>query len=826
MNLREARLLLEVANAVALADSLDGQLACLIEAITTATAADRGTIFLNDPETQELYSRQTVGGLNREIRLLNDRGVVGHVFQTGAGVRIDDAYADAHFDRSIDEQTGYRTRTIAAAPLRTIQGDVIGVVQVLNHRGDGGFSASHLAQIEALSRQASVSVQRSLLLEEAERKRLREQEFLGMVSELSGELKLGSLLEKVIGAITRMLNAERSTLFLNDDKTSELYTEIGEGLGATKIRFPNHLGIAGTVYTSGETVNIPYAYADLRFNPSFDRQTGFFTRSILCTPLLNKNGKVIGATQVLNKRGGVFSDDDASRLKAFTAQMSVALENAKLFDDVQSMKTYAESMLESMASGVITFNDKDVAQTINRSGCRIFRAGSGDVINQPASALFQGNSAWLAERLTQVRSEAEAVNLEDVELEIAGQLTSANINLMPLRGLGGEAMGSMLMIEDISQEKRMKGTMARYMDPLIADSLMREGASALGGQESEATVLFSDIRGFTTLTESLGAQGTVSMLNAYFSLMVDCLQREGGILDKFIGDAVMAVFGLPQPADDDADRAVRTSLSMLTSLQGFNQARAKEGLLPIKIGIGLHTDAVVSGNIGSPKRMNYTVIGDGVNLAARLESACKQYGAQLLISESTRSRLRGTYRMREADRVVVKGKTEPVLIHELLDFHSEATFPHAVDVLGHYRDGLEHYRAGRFNGAIASFAKALALHPEDRLSSLYTGRCEALPGRAPRRQLGRHLGAQGEVGSNPLAWPQGCVPAPGAAAMAGEANDGDGPCQAAETRLAAGINVVTIARSPTARGFSAPLISTHDDRCRARAAAGMVRRPR
>ena len=247
-----------------------------IEAITTATAADRGTIFLNDPETQELYSCQTLGGLNREIRLLNDRGIAGHVFQTGA-----------------------------------------------------------------LSRQASVSVQRSLLLEQAERKRLLEQEFLGMVSELSGELKLGSLLEKVIGAITRMLNAERSTLFLNDDKTSELFTEIGEGLGATKIRFPNHLGIAGTVYTSGETVNIPYAYADLRFNPCFDRQTGFFTRSILCTPLLNKNGKVIGATQVLNKRGGVFSDDDASRLKAFTAQMSVGLENAKLFDDVQSMKIYA-----------------------------------------------------------------------------------------------------------------------------------------------------------------------------------------------------------------------------------------------------------------------------------------------------------------------------------------------------------------------------------------------------------------------------------------------------------------------------------------------------
>jgi adenylate cyclase len=724
MNLKEARLLLEVANAVALEENLDGQLAQLIDLVTQATEAERGTLFLNDPDTQELYSRQTVGGLNREIRLLNNRGVAGHVFQSGEGLLIADAYADPHFDRSIDEQTGYRTRTIACAPLRTVQGEVIGVVQVLNHRGKEGFTSAHLAQMEAMARQASVSVQRSLLLEEAERKRRREQDFLNMVSELSGELKLGSLLEKVIAAITRMLNAERSTLFLNDDKTGELYTEIGEGLGATKIRFPNHLGIAGAVYSSGETVNIPYAYADLRFNPSFDRQTGFFTRSILCTPLINKNGKVIGATQVLNKRGGVFSEEDASRLKAFTAQMAVALENAKLFDDVQTMKTYAESMLESMASGVITFNDKDVAQTINRAGCRIFRARSRDVIDHPATELFSGSSSWLAERLAQVRSDAEPASLEDVELDIEGHPTSANINLLPLRSVGGEAMGSMLMIEDISEEKRMKGTMARYMDPLIADSLMREGANALGGQESEATVLFSDIRGFTTLTESLGAQGTVSMLNAYFSLMVDCLQQEGGILDKFIGDAVMAVFGLPLPADDDADRAVRTGLSMLTSLRDFNRGREEEGLLPIRIGIGLHTDAVVSGNIGSPKRMNYTVIGDGVNLAARLESACKQYGAQLLISESTRSRLRGTYRMREADRVVVKGKTEPVVIHELLDFHNEASFPAAVEVLGHYRDGLERYRAGRFQQAIASFSQALALNPHDRLSSLYAERCE------------------------------------------------------------------------------------------------------
>jgi adenylate cyclase len=170
---------------------------------------------------------------------------------------------------------------------------------------------------------------------------------------------------------------------------------------------------------------------------------------------------------------------------------------------------------------------------------------------------------------------------------------------------------------------------------------------------------------------------------------------------------------------------------MLCQLEAFNAARASEGQPPVAIGIGLHTDVVVSGNIGSPKRMNYTVIGDGVNLASRLESACKFYGARLLISDSTAQRLRGTYRMREADRVVVKGKSEPVVVHELLDFHTDASFPSPMAVLNAYRDGLRLYRQQHWDGAIEAFQQALALHPNDRLSSLYLERAQQLRSHPP-----------------------------------------------------------------------------------------------
>ena len=182
---------------------------------------------------------------------------------------------------------------------------------------------------------------------------------------------------------------------------------------------------------------------------------------------------------------------------------------------------------------------------------------------------------------------------------------------------------------------RVKSTMARYMDPAIADRLLKQGQEVLGGTSQEATILFSDIVSFTTLTEELGAQGTVALLNEYFTLMVECITREGGMLDKFIGDAIMAVFGIPLAHDDDEDRAVRAAVSMIAELHRYNEERVGHGKRPVDMRIGLNTDTVVSGNIGSPKRMDFTVIGDGVNLAARLESAGKTYATRILISEYT-----------------------------------------------------------------------------------------------------------------------------------------------------------------------------------------------
>ena len=206
--------------------------------------------------------------------------------------------------------------------------------------------------------------------------------------------------------------------------------------------------------------------------------------------------------------------------------------------------------------------------------------------------------------------------------------------------------------------------------------------------------------------------------------MVNCIVKEGGMLDKYIGDAIMAAFGVPVEHGDDEDRALRCSIDMLKTLQDWNSQRQAEGKLPVLIGIGLNTDHIVSGNIGSPTRMNYTLIGDGVNLASRLESACKQYAANLLISEYTFKKLKGTYRTRDIDEVIVKGKTEPVRVYEVLDYHSDQAFPNLMEVVGHFREGRKHFSAGSWDNATKAFQQALAAHPADKLSSIYIERCE------------------------------------------------------------------------------------------------------
>ena len=231
--------------------------------------------------------------------------------------------------------------------------------------------------------------------------------------------------------------------------------------------------------------------------------------------------------------------------------------------------------------------------------------------------------------------------------------------------LGG--VGYQYFFED-REKRRVKQLFGRYVSKDVYAVLMANpGLARLGGQRREMSVLFSDIRGFTTVTERGQPDEIVSMLNEYFSSMVDLVFKHGGTLDKFVGDMVMALYGAPLDDPDHADHAVQTALAMIAELGRLNARWKEQGRFSgLDIGIGINTGPMIAGNIGSEAIMSYTVIGDAVNLGSRLESLNKEFGTRIIISDATRQRLKGDYEFRPLGDVVVKGKTYPVAIFEVV----------------------------------------------------------------------------------------------------------------------------------------------------------------
>ena len=242
--IQQMGLLLRVARDVAAQDTLDEMLRSIVEVSTQETGAESGTLFLNDESTGELYSRVAEGGTIREIRMMNTNGVAGHVFSAGTGAIVDDPYSDPRFNQDVDRQTGYRTNSLLCAPIRTAKGETIGVLQVLNKR-QGAFTKEDLRLLEDMTSLCAITLRSRQFMDGMRAARERELKFLDLVADVTSELDLGTMLIKVVGEAARMLQADRATLFLNDEKTNELFSRVAMGDSIGEIRMPNHVGISG-----------------------------------------------------------------------------------------------------------------------------------------------------------------------------------------------------------------------------------------------------------------------------------------------------------------------------------------------------------------------------------------------------------------------------------------------------------------------------------------------------------------------------------------------------------------------------------------------------
>jgi adenylate cyclase len=687
----------------------------IIEWTREVLNCDKGRLFMKDPKRDVMWG--TDGGIYSQFSLSDSTSSLqGWVANNCKSLRVSDAYVDPRFNRAEDVRMQYHTHSVLAVPMLNQAKQLTGVIMMVNKR-DGEFTADDEELLDTIAAQAGVTVSNAQMFDMARKDQNNFNVMLEVSKKLSSELELTALIKNITSSARKLLDCERGSLFLVSDDRKSLFTKVAEGLedrGKIKeIRLPIGMGIVGACVTNNMVINIPDAYEDKRFDRAFDQKSGFRTKSILAVPICSADGTVVGVAQMLNKNGreGIFDVGDENLLRAFGSQAAVSLENSRLFEQAVNSRNFLQNVLRSVKNLVVAFDEKGFVTTFNHSIERYFGVTAREISRRKFTSWLSDYPALVADinECMEEELEVEGLPIEiqnadgetfemsytvspltfavkgDEVAQSAGSLTAgrnAALAATPRVRTGSaddsrksqpsaQVRGCVLVFDDMTEKKMMKATLGRYLNPALVAEVLKSGSDTLGGVRQKVTVLFSDIRSFTSISERMDASELVAMLNEYFTWEIPPIFNNQGVLDKFIGDAIMAVFGVPFVSEDngatDARRSCRAALQMVTQLSKFNQLRTQRGETEtFKIGLGLNTGTVVSGNIGSEKRMEYTVIGDHVNLASRLEGITKTYGVQIVISEYTHREVHEFFDTRELDSVAVKGQAKGVRIYELL----------------------------------------------------------------------------------------------------------------------------------------------------------------
>lgn len=490
---------------------------------------------------------------------------------------------------------------------------------------------------------------------------------------VNSSLELDEVLQIVMDTIIRLTDAERGFLMLKDEQ-GELRMQIARNMEQESLD-PSEFSISRTVTSrvasDGKAVLTTNAQEDPRFTGQ-ESVVAYNLRSILCVPLKAK-GDLIGVIYADNRiRSGIFSQQDLGLLSAFADQAAVAIENARLFDsvlktlaEVTELKNLMDNVFASMASGVITADLEERIMMCNQAAAAILGQEPMALVGKEMQDILSPLQPMLGAYFQEVlRTDRPMLNLEGRPVFPARGAVDLHLNLSPLKDGDQITHGVAIVMEDLTEKKRLEAQrrlFERMVSPAVIEQLDPD-ALQLGGQRAEITVLFADIRGFTSFSEGLSPEKLVSVLNRYLAAAAEAVLGEEGTIDKFLGDAVMAWFNAPVPQTDHTMRAIRAALgirSALASLQG--QIRPEHQL---SFGVGIHVGDAVLGLVGTEKRLEYTAIGDSVNTTKRIQE--NSGGGQILISAAAYQRVAAHVLVREVPPVIAKGKRDPLHVYELL----------------------------------------------------------------------------------------------------------------------------------------------------------------
>jgi adenylate cyclase len=490
---------------------------------------------------------------------------------------------------------------------------------------------------------------------------------------VNSSLEVDEVLRIAMDTVIRMINAERGFLMLRDTD-GEMIIRTARNWEQESINSQESATsrtIISRVIESGESILTTDAQEDPRFGAQ-ESIIAHNMRSILCVPLKVKND-LIGVIYADNRiRTGIFTESSRSVLSTFANQVAIAIENARLFTslrhtlaEVTELKNLMDNIFSSIASGVITADVQDQITLCNKAAEAILGQHTPEIIGQQLDKIVPSLAEDLLPYLATMRETDEPIaDLEFRHTLPERGMVDWRLNLSPLKDANEDTQGVAIVLDDLTERKALEAQrrlFERMVSPAVIQQLDPESVK-MEGKRADITILFADIRGFTSYSEKQSPEELVSVLNRYLAAAAEAVLAEEGTVDKFLGDAVMAWYNAPIRQSDHTLRAVRTALNIRSAIEELYTELPKEAHLGF--GVGIHYGEAVLGLIGTEKKVEYTAIGDSVNTTKRIQENSRKN--QILISQEAYKRVKKYIYVDKLDSLEVKGKSKPIMVYEVL----------------------------------------------------------------------------------------------------------------------------------------------------------------
>ena len=490
---------------------------------------------------------------------------------------------------------------------------------------------------------------------------------------VNSSLEVDEVLRIAMDTVIRMINAERGFLMLRDDenkmtiRTARNWEQesINSKASATSRT------IISRVIETGESILTTDAQEDPRFGAQ-ESIIAHNMRSILCVPLKVKND-LIGVIYADNRvRTGIFTESSRSVLSTFANQVAIAIENARLFTslrhtlaEVTELKNLMDNIFASIASGVITADVQDQITLCNKAAEAILGHSTPEIVGRQLDNIIPSLAEDLLPYLATMRETDEPITNLEIRHTLPNRgVVDWRLNLSPLKDANEDTQGVAIVLDDMTERKALEAQrrlFQRMVSPAVIQQLDPDSIK-MEGKRTDITVLFADIRGFTSYSEKQSPEQLVAVLNRYLAAAADAVLAEEGTVDKFLGDAVMAWYNAPVRQSDHTLRAVRTALAIRSAIEQLYTELPQDAHLGF--GIGIHYGEAVLGLIGTEKKLEYTAIGDSVNTTKRIQE--NSHKNQILISEEAYTRVKKYIYVDKLDSLEVKGKSKPITVYEVL----------------------------------------------------------------------------------------------------------------------------------------------------------------